>query len=702
MKQLKYILFTALLLGTLFACQKQLFNDTAFVSTASAASNLSVMFNITQDNTGLVIITPNGVGAISYDIYYGDATANPVSIVAGKSTQHIYSEGSYTVKMVAHDIKGGTTTYTQQLTVSFRAPADLKVNLSTNGLKISVSATALYETYFQVYYGDSNNISPVPYTSLLEGQTATHTYANAGTYIVKVVALSGGAETTSYLDTIHVAKQINLPVTFDDANTDYTMSDFGGESSSLSLDPTNSSNHVMKSIKTAGAQTWAGVTIGTVLGFSSPIPLTATSTKMSVMVYSPAVGLDVKLKVDNHQNPNTGLSVETDVLTTVANQWETLTFDFSHPATGTPAWSASNTYDLASIFFDFGNQGTGSVFYFDNVKILPPPLAQLNLPVTFENPSVDYTVTDFGGNSSALKADPTNSSNHVMMSTKTSGAQTWAGTTIGTTNGFASRIPLTTVAQKMSVKVYSPAVGLDIKLKLDDHTRPNTGYSVETDVKTTVANQWETLIFDFSQPASGTSAWSASNTYDLASIFFDFGNAGTGSVFYWDEIHFLSQMNLPVTFDNPDMDNTVTDFGSNSSLLSTDPSNASNQVIKTVKPSGAQTWAGTTMGTANGFATPIALSAARTKMTVMVYSPAAGIPILLKVEDHTNANNYVQVLVNTTLANQWETLTFDFSQPQTGTPSWSAANTYDKCSIFFDFNNPGSGKTFYWDNVTLQ
>jgi hypothetical protein len=89
-------------------------------------------------------------------------------------------------------------------------------------------------------------------------------------------------------------------------------------------------------------------------------------------------------------------------------------------------------------------------------------------------------------------------------------------------------------------------------------------------------------------------------------------------------------------------------------------------------------------------------------MTVQVYSPAAGIPVLLKVEDHNNGNNYVQVLVNTTVANQWETLTFDFSQPQAGTPAWSAANTYDKCSIFFDFNNPGSGKIFYWNNVNIQ
>jgi hypothetical protein len=705
MKISKYICCIALLALAAAGCKKE-FTDTSFISTAASASNLALMFDITQDNTGLVTITPSGNGAVSYDIYYGDSTAAFVNVMPGKNTRHNYAEGVYTVKMVAHDLRGGTASFTQQLTVAFRAPENLKVKIALNSLTVSVSATALYETYFRVFYGDSTAAAPVPSVSFLEGQTVTHSYGGAGTYIVTVVAYSGGAETVRFSDTIHSAVQINLPVTFEDPKTDYTMGDFGGEVSVLTIDPANSANHVMKSTKTAGAQTYAGVTIGTSLGFSSPVPLTATSSKMSVMVYSPAAGLDVKLKLDDHTRPNSGFSVETDVKTTLINQWETLTFDFSKPATGTPAWNPANTYDLASIFFDFGNTGTGSVFYFDNVMVLPPPFAQIDLPVTFENPKVDYTVTDFGGNASTLTTDPANSANHVMKSTKTAGAQTYAGTTIGTSSGFAHLIPLTAIAQKMTVKVYSPAAGLDIKLKLDDHTRPNAGYSVETDVKSTVANQWETLTFDFSKPATGTPAWSASNKYDLATIFFDFGNAGTGSVFYWDEVHFLAQINLPVDFNNPDMDKTVSDFGNAISVLAADPTNAANMVMQSTKPASGLTYAGTTMGTPVGFATLIPLSASRLKMTVMVYSPAAGIDVKLKLDDHTRANaGYsVETDVLTTLANQWETLTFDFSKPASGTPAWSAANNYDQASIFFDFGNTesGSGKVFYWNNVILQ
>lgn len=535
MNLFKYILFFAGLTGFISGCKKDRYNDTSFVSAAASVSKTGAMFTITQDNTGLVTITPSGEGAASYDIKLGDTTTSPVPLAPGHSLQHIYAEGVYQVVITGHDLKGGASSVTQTLTVSYITPQNLTVALSTSNLTVSVSATAKYATFYKIYYGDSTTYSPVPYTQTLAGQTVTHIYANAGTYIVKVIALSGGSETAQYLDTIHVANQINLPVTFEDANTDYTMSDFGGNASVLTIDPANSANHVMQSTKTAGAQTWAGTTIGGALGFSSPLTFTANSAKMSVMVYSPAVGLDIKLKVEDHNNGTH--SVETDVLTTKANQWETLTFDFTQNASGTPALNLSYNYDKASIFFDFGNPGTGSVFYFDEVRSLSVPLSQISLPVTFESTTVDYTVSDFGGNASTLTTDPVVSSNHVMKSIKTSGAQTWAGTTAGTASGFATPIPQTATAAKMTVRIYSPAIGLDIKLKMEEHA--NGANSVETDVLTTKANQWETLTFDFSNNASGTPAWNQAYKYDKASLFFDFGNAGTGSVFYWDDLSIL-------------------------------------------------------------------------------------------------------------------------------------------------------------------
>ena len=89
-------------------------------------------------------------------------------------------------------------------------------------------------------------------------------------------------------------------------------------------------------------------------------------------------------------------------------------------------------------------------------------------------------------------------------------------------------------------------------------------------------------------------------------------------------------------------------------------------------------------------------------MTVRVYSPDAGVPVLLKVEDRTNNTVSVETLATTTVANAWETLTFDFSNEAAGTPALNPASTYDKASIFFNFGTDGNtagDKTYLWDDV---
>ena len=77
----------------------------------------------------------------------------------------------------------------------------------------------------------------------------------------------------------------------------------------------------------------------------------------------------------------------------------------------------------------------------------------------------------------------------------------------------------------------------------------------------------------------------------------------------------------------------MSDFGANISTLVTDPFDPPNMVMQVVKTAQAATWAGTTIGTPAGFSTDIPLSLTDSKMTVRVWSPEAGTPIRLKVED---------------------------------------------------------------------
>ncbi|WP_239671041.1 hypothetical protein [Vibrio variabilis] len=98
--------------------------------------------------------------------------------------------------------------------------------------------------------------------------------------------------------------------------------------------------------------------------------------------------------------------------------------------------------------------------------------------------------------------------------------------------------------------------------------------------------------------------------------------------------------------------------------------------------------------------TSLDLSAERSIVTAWVYSPEVDVPVLLKVENSNDGTQFAEVLVTTTKANEWEMLTFDFTDLNQG--ELSEAITYDKKSLFFDFGNVGSDKVFYWDNVRLE
>ncbi|TAE61694.1 MAG: T9SS C-terminal target domain-containing protein [Bacteroidetes bacterium] len=336
--------------------------------------------------------------------------------------------------------------------------------------------------------------------------------------------------------------------------------------------------------------------------------------------------------------------------------------------------------------------------------------AQVDLPITFQDTAtVDYTLMDFGGNASSIVADPTNASNLVGKAIKTAGAELWAGTTNGG-NGLASAIPFTSTDTKMSVRVWSPDANTPIRLKVENVA--NGSIYAETEATTTAAASWETLEFNFSNPAAGTATLNVANTYDKVSIFFNFGTTGTAAgekTYYWDDVEFIAggginkaQADLPITFqDTATVNYALVDFGGNVSSVVVDPTNSNNLVAKAIKTAGAEVWAGTTIG-GNGLANAIPFTAGSTKMTVRVWSPDANTPILLKVEDAANPAISVETKVNTTAAATWETLEFNFSNHESGTPALNLANRYNKVSIFFNFGTNGATageKTYYWHDV---
>ena len=299
-----------------------------------------------------------------------------------------------------------TFTFSEDVGTSFTA-SDVTVTGGTKGAFATVSATV---------------------STLVVSPTA----ASTGTISVTVPVgsfsdLAGNnnavaATATQDYNTNTALTQMDLPVTFDSATVNYALAGFGGaEDSSVVADPAGGANKVVKVIKSATAATWGGTSLtppanGTPKGFATRIPLDATHTRMTVRTWSPDVGAHVRLKVEDKTNPT--ISVETEALTTVANAWETLTFDFLVPTVPpTAGFNAANTYDLATIFFNFGTDGAtagAKTYYFDDMAWVSTANGGGGNPGTGAKQVVfadDYAAgvsfAGFGGATNAVSVDAT-------------------------------------------------------------------------------------------------------------------------------------------------------------------------------------------------------------------------------------------------------------------------------------------------------
>jgi hypothetical protein len=274
----------------------------------------------------------------------------------------------------------------------------------------------------------------------------------------------------------------------------------------------------------------------------------STNKIFKMKVFSPAVGTKVLFKVENVSDG--AVAAERNAVTTKANEWEDLTFDFQNI-------DLSNNKSYRKIVFIFdidkvGNGSASSTYLFDDIRLVAASgggLTQMDLPVTFNDPTVEYGLIGFGGaDNSTVVTDPTDPNNKVARVVKSATAELWAGTTVtaAAALGFKNKIPFSTGNTKMNVRVWSPDAGIKVRLKVEDHTDPNK--SVETEATTTLANGWQDLTFDFSNQAAGTAAINLAYNYTKASIFFNFGTTGAVAgekTYYFDNMVF-GNLPLPV------------------------------------------------------------------------------------------------------------------------------------------------------------
>lgn len=181
----------------------------------------------------------------------------------------------------------------------------------------------------------------------------------------------------------------SLPMNFEGSS--YETSAFDGASIEILDNPyktgINTSNKVVKVVRSAVA-TWAGTIVVT-----KPVDFSEDYV-LKMKVYSPNANIPVTVKYESAAGDNSGEFIQN---TTVANQWEELSFDFGEE-------QPSDLFSNLVIIFNNGTMGDGSAnstYYFDDIRLSNQTI-DTSAPVT-ETVNVTFQVdmtsetTDAGG-----------------------------------------------------------------------------------------------------------------------------------------------------------------------------------------------------------------------------------------------------------------------------------------------------------------
>jgi hypothetical protein len=185
-------------------------------------------------------------------------------------------------------------------------------------------------------------------------------------------------------------------------------------------------------------------------------------------------------------------------------------------------YSSSGSYDIKVIAT---NQTGGEATITEALDIVLRDM-EMDLPVTYEDASVNYTFANFGGAVSTMISNPhktgINTSVKVASFLKPAGAETWAGTTLELANNIDFSSP-----KLFKVLIWSPKIGTVVKLKVENINDPTD--SREFDATTTVQNEWEELSYIFGNVSQNAN-------YSKLSIFLDFGKIGDNTTYFFDNI----------------------------------------------------------------------------------------------------------------------------------------------------------------------
>ncbi|MDM7941459.1 MAG: hypothetical protein QUV35_02405 [Hydrogenophaga sp.] len=501
-------------------------------------------------------------------------------------------------------------------------------------------------------------------------------------------------------------------ISWDEATSPATnIGAFGDAGPSVATAPAGGSGNALKLDRTGSIDgaTGAPFTYGGTYFDVPAVPFAADRKTITARVYATRANAVVYLKVEV---PG-GTATELPATVTAANTWQTLTWvlDGVNPA---------NNYTVMVFSADTNVSNLGAqTYWIDDVALASAPVS--TGCATSTEQCISFSESTVGANpfellnSAQVANDPDDAANPVLKMVKGPASQPWAGATVytmgdPTVNPDALSIDAVGLATSkvVTLKSYSgAAVGTKISLKLENVIDPTKFAFAEA--VTTVQNGWETLTFNFANLTLG--AYGAAVTYNKASIFPAWSEVGgtqpalsSDTTFYFDELKYAVAVSAPPPPPPPPPsgnDTVVADFdtvvpvvrgpehGGTGFIATTDiPAGGGTGAVLGVLRSGGQTYA------LNVLEATFQFAADRKTLSAKVYSPTAGIRMVMKVEGSAGG---IELDANETVVVGWQTLTWTYSAAST------SAGAYNLLVILPNFGvvDAAPGKTYYFDDIKV-
>ncbi len=346
---------------------------------------------------------------------------------------------------------------------------------------------------------------------------------------------------------------------------------------------------------------------------------------------------------------------------------------------------ASGTYTIA---LKASNVAGASDTFEDEITLeLPGEGDMVMLPITFDDDTVDYSVTVFEGATFNIVDNPdvsgTNDKASKVGEIINSGAEF---------EGFffdlGTAIDLTT-NKTITMNFWADAA-VDVLVKLEEGTAGALEVSASHG-----GTGWEALSFNFT----------SSESYSRLTIFVD-GPGTTAGTFYIDDIEqiestgggdectpetaqSLSAEDFNLTFQT----DPTASIGSFDAVLTRVSNPDFDNVVNTSCQVGKIDRDGSALFANNQIDLDAKLDfSVNAGFKIKVWSPVASTKVLLKLEDQAAAGTFTELEVTTTKTSEWEELTFPFAS--------SESDKYDKIILFFELNT-NTTETYYIDDLKL-